>query len=125
MSAAIASRRRPSRIASAIRGSSSTSSTRTLGCYEPAHIAGVSKTAYVPATPRCLEWRRDRQPTSTNDDRSGSDSQTPGHRPGRRDRGDRGPRLPVTGVVVADGVLVADGALVVHGVVVLITCRGP
>ena len=30
-----------------------------LRCYEPAHIAGVSKTAYVPATPRCLHWRRD------------------------------------------------------------------
>ena len=32
-----------------------------LRCYEPAHIAGVSKTAYVPATPRCLQWRRDLQ----------------------------------------------------------------
>ena len=30
-----------------------------LRCYEPAHIAGVSKTAYAPATPRCLQWRRD------------------------------------------------------------------
>ena len=32
-----------------------------LRCYEPAHIVGVSKTAYVPATPRCLQWRRDLQ----------------------------------------------------------------
>ena len=32
-----------------------------LRCYEPAHIVGVSKTAYVPATPRCLDWRRDPQ----------------------------------------------------------------
>ena len=32
-----------------------------LRCYEPAHIVGVSKTAYVLATPRCLEWRRDLQ----------------------------------------------------------------
>src|SRR4051812_15422943 len=35
MSAAIASRRRPSRMASAMYGSSSTISTRTLRCYEP------------------------------------------------------------------------------------------
>ena len=61
MSAAIASSRRPSRIASAIRGSSSTSSTRTLRCYEPAHIARVWKTAYVPATPRCLQCRHARR----------------------------------------------------------------
>ena len=27
----------------------------------PAHIVGVSKTAYVLATPRCLHWRRDLQ----------------------------------------------------------------
>jgi hypothetical protein len=33
---------------------------------EPAHIVGVSKTAYVLATPRCLEWRRDLQRASTN-----------------------------------------------------------
>ena len=33
-----------------------------LRCYEPAHIAGVSKTAYAPATPRCLDWRHDSQP---------------------------------------------------------------
>jgi serine-type D-Ala-D-Ala carboxypeptidase (penicillin-binding protein 5/6) len=31
-----------------------------------AHIAGVSKTTYVLATPRCLDWRRDQQRTSTN-----------------------------------------------------------
>ena len=39
-----------------------------LRCYEPAHIAGVSKTTYAPATPRCLDWRRDLQRTSTNED---------------------------------------------------------
>src|ERR671935_82155 len=66
MSAAIASRRRPSRIASAIYGSSSTSNTRTLRCYELAHIVGISKTAYVLATPRCLDWWHDLQRTSTN-----------------------------------------------------------
>src|SRR5438034_2012184 len=33
---------------------------------EPAHIVGVSKTAYVRATPRCLEWRRDLRRTGTN-----------------------------------------------------------
>ena len=32
------------------------------------HIVGISKTAYVPATPRCLDWRRDLQRTSTNND---------------------------------------------------------
>ena len=35
----------------------------------PAHIVGISKTTYVPATPRCLDWRRDLQPTSTNNAR--------------------------------------------------------
>jgi D-alanyl-D-alanine carboxypeptidase (penicillin-binding protein 5/6) len=33
---------------------------------EPAHIVGVSKIAYVLATPRCLQWRRDLQATSSN-----------------------------------------------------------
>jgi hypothetical protein len=43
--------------------------------YEPAHIVGISKTTYVPATPRCLDWRRDLQRTSTNHDRGdGQDS---------------------------------------------------
>jgi D-alanyl-D-alanine carboxypeptidase (penicillin-binding protein 5/6) len=37
-----------------------------LRCYEPAHIVGVSKTAYVLATPRCLQWRRDLQATRTH-----------------------------------------------------------
>jgi D-alanyl-D-alanine carboxypeptidase (penicillin-binding protein 5/6) len=35
-------------------------------CYGLAHIVGISKSAYVPATPRCLQWRRDLQATSTN-----------------------------------------------------------
>jgi hypothetical protein len=33
---------------------------------EPAHIVGISKTAYVLATPRGPEWRRDLQRASTN-----------------------------------------------------------
>ena len=75
-----------------------------LRCYEPAHIVGVSKTAYVLATPRCLEWRRDLQPTSTNNDPPDPDSQDPCRRPARRHRGDRrSPRLPVAGVLVLDG----------------------
>ena len=75
-----------------------------LRCYEPAHIVGISKTAYVPATPRCLDWRRDLQRTSTNNDPSDSDSQDPCRRPARRHRGDRrSPRLPVAGVLVLDG----------------------
>ena len=43
-----------------------------LRCYEPAHIVGVSKTAYVPATPRCLEWRRDLQPSEHEQRPAGS-----------------------------------------------------
>jgi hypothetical protein len=30
------------------------------------HILGVSKTTYVLATPRCVDWRRDLQRTGTN-----------------------------------------------------------
>ena len=46
MSAAIASRRSPSRMASAMKGSSSTISTRIRPrCYEPAPIAGISKSS--------------------------------------------------------------------------------
>ena len=72
-----------------------------LRCYEPAHIVGISKTTYVLATPRCLDWRHDLQRTSTNNDPSDSDSQDPCRRPARRHRGDRrGPRLPVAGVLV-------------------------
>ena len=79
-----------------------------LRCYEPAHIVGVSKTAYVPATPRCLQWRRAPQTTSTNNDPADPDSQEPRRRPARRHRGDRrGPRRPVAGVLV----LVPDGRI--------------
>ena len=38
----------------------------------PAHIVGISKTTYAPATPRRLQWRRDLQ--RTNHDPSHSDS---------------------------------------------------
>jgi hypothetical protein len=45
-------------MASARQGSSSTINTRTsCRCYEPGHIVGISKTRYVLATPRCLDWR--------------------------------------------------------------------
>src|SRR3981081_213870 len=37
-----------------------------LRCYELAHIVGISKIAYVLATPRCLQWRRDLQANSAN-----------------------------------------------------------
>src|SRR6188768_4166572 len=70
---------------------------------EPAHIVGISKTAYVLATPRCLEWRRDPPRTSTTGDPSDSDSLDPCRRPARRRRGDRRPRPPVAGVLVLDG----------------------
>ena len=39
---------------------------------ELAHIAGISKTAYVPATPRCLDWRHVLRRTSANNDPSDS-----------------------------------------------------
>ena len=41
---------------------------------ELAHIVGISKTAYVLATPRCPDWRHGLQQTSTNNDPSDSDS---------------------------------------------------
>ena len=73
---------------------------------EPAHIVGVSKTTYVLATPRCLDWRRDLQQTSTNNAPSDSDSQDPCRWPASRHRGDRrSPRLPLARVLVLDGVL--------------------
>ena len=73
---------------------------------EPAHIVGVSKTTYVLATPRCLDWRRGLQQTSTSNAPSDSDSQDPCRRPASRHRGDRrSPRLPVARVLVLDGVL--------------------
>ena len=67
-------------------------------CYELAHVVGISKTRYVLATRRCLEWRHDLRQTSTNNDPSDSDSQDPCRRPAGRHRGDRrSPRLPVAG----------------------------
>ena len=82
-------------MASARKGSSSTINTRIRSrCYEPAHIVGISKTRYVLATPRCLDWRHDLPRTSTNN--HPSDSQGPRRRPAGRHRGDhRRPRLPV------------------------------
>ena len=56
---------------------------------EPAHFVGISKTGYVPATPRCLEWRHDLPQASTNNDPSDSDSPDPCRRPAGRHRGDR------------------------------------
>jgi DNA-binding CsgD family transcriptional regulator len=70
--------------------------------HQPEHIVGISKTTYVLATPRCLEWRHDLQRTSTNNDPS--DSQDPCRRPASRHRGARcSPRRPVAGVLVLDG----------------------
>src|SRR3954451_16939264 len=112
MSAAIASRRRPSRMASAMKGSSSTIKTRMLRCYEVAHVVGISKTGYVPATPRCLDWRYELlPPTATNNDPSDSDSQEPCHRLVDRHRGDRRTsRLPLAGIVVLDARITHRGA---------------
>src|SRR5919201_3145806 len=77
-----------------------------LGCYELAHIVGISKTAYVLATPRCLEWRHGLPSTSTNNAPSDADSQGPCRGPARRHRGDRRiPRLQGAGVLVLDGLV--------------------
>src|SRR5215207_4031402 len=112
MSAAIASRRRPSRIASAIYGSSSTSNTRMPGCYEPAHIVGISKIAYALATLRRLKWRRDLQRTGTTNDPSDSDSQDPRRRPAGRHRGEHRGALGAPGAPGERGALgEADGAI--------------
>jgi hypothetical protein len=92
---------------------------------EPAHIVAVSKTSYVPATPRCLDWTRDLRRTSTDDDPSDPDAQDPRRRPARPPRGDRrSPRLPLAGVLVLDGVLPLDGVLALHGVLAP-DCRPP
>src|SRR5262249_24053582 len=65
-------------------------------------IVGISKTTYVLATPRWLEWRRGLQRTGTNTDPS--HSWDPRRRPAGRPRGDRrGPRPPVAGVLVLEG----------------------
>src|SRR5262245_10917962 len=90
-------------MASAIYGSSSTSNTRTLQMLEPACIAGISKTPYVPATARFLEWRCDLPRAGTNTTSSDSNLQDPYRGPPRRDRGDRRPRLRGAGVLVLDG----------------------
>jgi hypothetical protein len=72
----------------------------------PAHIARVSKTAYVPATPRCLQWRRDPQQTGTSHDPADPDAQAACRRRARRHRGDRrSSRLPVAGAVALHGLL--------------------
>src|SRR4051812_31926063 len=78
---------------------------------EPTHIVGISETAYVPATPRFLEWRHDLQPAgTTTNDPPDSDSQAPCRRPaGRHRSARRSPRLPVGGVLVLDRVL--DGRI--------------
>ena len=83
---------------------------------EPAHIVGVSKIAYAPATPRSLLWGRAPQTTSTQNDTSDPDSQEACRRRARRRRGDRRSPRAVAGDLVLDGVLVPDG----HG-----TDRGP
>ena len=78
-------------------------------CYEPAHIVGVSKTAYAPATPRRLHWRRDLQRTSAGPRRR-PDSQAPcSPACSSSSRRSPRPRRPAAGVLVLDGVLVPDG----------------
>src|SRR3954454_19573199 len=86
-----------------------------------AHIVGVSKIAYVLATPRCLQWRRDPQQTGTSNDPADPDSQAPWRRRARRHRGDRrSSRLHVAGVLVLHGAVAVHGALALHGVLPLV-----
>jgi hypothetical protein len=78
---------------------------------EPAHIVGISKTGYVPATPRCLEWLHGLQETSTTDASPDPDPQDPYRRPpGRRRSVRRDPRLPGVGVVLLVGFAERVGA---------------
>src|SRR6476469_2653926 len=76
-----------------------------LRCYGRTHVVGISKTAYMPVTPRCLDWGRGLQPTSTTTDPTDSDSQEARRRPTTcRRHGDRQmPWLPVAGVLVITG----------------------
>ena len=101
MSAAIASRRRPSRTASAMRVWSSTSSTRSAPMLRAGAYRGRTKTAYALATRRCLQWRRD--PGLVSDNTAPPDPGSPAHgrRPARRPRGDRGSRRPPVAGVLA------------------------
>jgi hypothetical protein len=70
-----------------------------------AHIAGISKTTYTPATPRCLGWRHDFQRPRTNND--WPDSQDPRRRAASGHRGARHiPGLPIAAVLVLDGRIV-------------------
>jgi hypothetical protein len=86
----------------------STIKTRVLRSKELANIAGVSKTTYVLATPRCLDWRRELQRTGANNDSSGS--QDPCRRPSGRHRRDyRCLRLPVVGGLVFVGNITQHG----------------
>ncbi len=85
---------------------------------EPPRIVGVSKTTYVLATPRSLDWMRGPKPDEHEQRPVGFDSQDPCRRRARRHRGDRrSRRLPAAGVLFLGGVLlgglVLDGALVV------------
>jgi hypothetical protein len=66
---------------------------------ELAHIAGISKTTYVLATPCCLNWRHDLQRTSTNNDQSENEairSDAP-HRGRGDDRNRSGGRGAISG----------------------------
>src|SRR2546421_4766207 len=73
---------------------------------ERAHIAGISKTAYRPATPRWAGWTRGSQQARTNrlpvglHDPSDPDSQSPRRDPAAGRRGDRRTWLPSARVLV-------------------------
>jgi len=69
---------------------------------ERARIAGVSKTGYVSATPRCPRWRRGWPEVRTNDDASDSDPKAPCRRAAGRRCGDGGSSRPPAGVLVVD-----------------------
>ena len=98
MSAAMASRRRPSRMASAMKGSSSTISTRMLPMLRTAHIAGICKAAYALATAACLEWQDASPHSSTKNNPLDLDDRR--DRP--RDRGRRHRHPCISDILVGD-----------------------
>src|SRR3954466_16229195 len=82
----------------------------------PAHIAGVSKTAYAPATPCGLDWPRDPRRTSTDLDLPDAGPQAARRRAARRRRGARRSARPPAAGVLGDAALVADPVALLDGV---------
>ena len=74
MSAAIAARRRPSRMASRTGLVLNKQHTHALDATGGGHIVGISKIAYGLVTPRCLDWGVHGEPARTTGSRTRSTS---------------------------------------------------